>query len=825
MTPQQHMHEHQGMRMIGCTHKQKISGAGLDALLGNGAQLCTLDEYEAKLAGRRSDEAAAAAAVPGASTASASTAFFGAESLSTTADLSFTGPVEVEESPAKDEEQVTTAPVMRLVQSASDPGPSKARKQETPGMKRKLSGISADEGMGGLDDDDGSATLRSTPTSANLNTKKSKVGSKLDRDERQADGYVEKLNVNLVLQGEKLGVTLRHAKEEAKKMELKPKLLLSAHTSLVDNALVLAPQNIRASTEAQRQEAFDALLQDGRKWEWPLDLQQFMLEEQCAGMVNHLTNCMDSTALVELWKVSKPYALPQDVATLDIRKPLVQSMGHDNKTKVQLFFQIVLIKVLLVMLQAGESRKSHVQWLCKSLLDLAQQDLLKDIEPESMVVALSELQTVLVGVHAIVEGSWAAFTRHGAEIDFLKKPPAGSEFTQQISNALTLVEFYRQQLREFQNMKQIMVVHEQGLAKLNAFLAGQDDDHGLAALKAMEDHLKDFTDLKHHLPDGALSALESGFGEKLELLWKQCLHAQSSPDADPAVASGVQAVLAEGAIAFPESTWIPTAQQQFSQLLQDQTGEQKMRKMLKAVNDFFRALLTSEVEAVADVMQTALDLMTSAKGLLMPVEAKESLTTYWQQTCEEIDKLNNEFEPEVLCQLAEVLEKLLPWLPGLHTTEEGGAAKMTCLKACCKVASMTNAYMMLGKTAEARVAMDGARDHLAGLMSSTLALQKMPQMSFLNKRKESLIQTSNKLRDEAAQISMAASESKVATALEACKQLAGGLDQCREWDHGLASTVGFDKILQRAEQSLLKQPMKQIAMRKDELKKVLCMIA
>ena len=181
----------------------------------------------------------------------------------------------MDESPAKDE-QVSTAPVMRLsTQPASSDSGQKSKKSEGSSLKRKWSGVSIGDDFPlaqPFEDDDGaSKSQRSALTSTAVN-KKSKQHAKNEADQRQAERNVANLDVNLVLSGKKLGATLRHAKEEAKKMEMKPKLTLGAHTTLVGHALAFAPQNIKGSTKAQIQEAFDVLLQDGRKMSWPLEL-------------------------------------------------------------------------------------------------------------------------------------------------------------------------------------------------------------------------------------------------------------------------------------------------------------------------------------------------------------------------------------------------------------------------------------------------------------------------------------------------------------------------------------------------------------------------
>ena len=283
---------------------------------------------------------------------------------------------------------------------------------------------------------------------------------------------------------------------------------------------------------------------------------------------------MEQQSLQDLCKVAKPYALAQDVTSLDVGKPLVRSVGHVWKRKLELFFDIIiLIQVVLVLVRAGESKKCHLQWLCKAMLDLIKTDLLSDIEPESMVTALSQLQTVLLGLHAVVDGSWQAFDAFDNEISFLRKPPSGLEHVVQIANAMTVDDFYRQQLKQFQNMKEVMTVHESSLGKLRSFLEFPECEGSLAAAIAVtEERWKDFTDLKYHLPEGALDSMSDALDERLQSLWKRRRHDHAEPSESSCGASEVQSLPAEGAIAFPEAEWLAKAQEEFSHILHAKTG-------------------------------------------------------------------------------------------------------------------------------------------------------------------------------------------------------------------------------------------------------------
>ena len=812
LEPSKHMHEQQGMKMVGWTHKQQLCANGLEALLGNTAHqlLCTVDEYEAKLSGKASTtEPAASVGTSGDGGGASSSIASGSVDNMT---------VEVEDSPLKDE-QLSTAPVMRLPGAGSD---SVQKKRGEQGIKRKLSGISnAEEGTKSMDEDDGTATQRSLAVSSGAQ-KKGKQASKAETDQKQAERYIQSLDLNLVLSGRKLGVVLRHAKEESRKMEMRPKLLLSAHTKLVEQVLMLAPQNIKMSSAAQIQEAFDVISQDGRQIQWPLELQEHMMDLHAKPLTNQLTSSMDTQSLQELWRLMRPYALPGAKVELDVQKPLLHSMGHDGPAKIELCFDVMLSQVLLTLVQSGEVKKAHVKWLCEGLLDMIKSDLLNDIEPECMVVALSQLQSVLVGLHTVIDGRWETWRTYQDEVSYIRKPPSEAGYVQQISNALMVDEFWRSQLKQLQSMQQMMCVHEASISKLQEYLDVHEPVEDLPAeILSMETHLKEFTDLKYHLPEGALSTMATELSVRLEALWKLCRESHQGSKEQACSSSLVQALLAEGAIAFPEAAWVKTAQVQFSEMLLAKKGEEKMAEMLRLVNKFFKSLLTNEIDDVDSVLCDCLEHMDAARGLPMPAEAVEEVTSYWQTVCDEVNKLSTDYEAQVLVKLAEVMEKLLPWLPSLHTAEEAGMAKMTRLKACCKLHLIIDEYNALPTQDVARYHGDCyKRTVMTSMMSSQIALANIPDMPFLQQRTRDLLARAEKLKGLAAESWLASCKEAVDTAMLACREVAGGMGNGQDWDQGLGATASYDKVLAKAQTGLLKGKIKSVGEKKDDLQEV-----
>ena len=161
--------------------------------------------------------------------------------------------------------------------------------------------------------------LRRSKSSRDLGGDGSKAGSDVgsmcgggsfSEDAKAVAGHIAKMNITQILAGSKLGVSIHHASEAARKMEPRHSLQLRNHIKMARIAEAVQPSKLESIADSELDESLSALTDFGV--EWPVGLQAALWRKQVKQLVNAVRNEPSTECLSRLLESCRSYTISKE---------------------------------------------------------------------------------------------------------------------------------------------------------------------------------------------------------------------------------------------------------------------------------------------------------------------------------------------------------------------------------------------------------------------------------------------------------------------------------------------------------------------------------
>ena len=785
MSKEHHLHQHQGERTWQHSFQTQMQQSQIDQMLSPNGALCTLQEYEGKLAKKRSDASSSAAAC---------TAF---------SDAGMEGGSAVvidDNDEMSEDEAVTAAPVKQWPSMALTTPQDAGKKKRKSGfgsgsdgskLRRSETSHSLHEAT---KDEDEDQSLKSSQHA------QSKKMSKVQHSKTQVHKYVSKLELNSIINGAKMGVTMRHARDQASLMEVRERLEMNAHLKLAAMAATLAAGEVQKQELGNIHEALDALQGSGQSMQWPASLQLEMWHRVVGPLVTQCQVGTELKNLSELWSLTRPYAVPADKPGLVIKRPQLHLVEASASEKVEYFCDTWVVNSLLPLLLEGEPRQAAVQSLAAHLLGFIEKDLLEDVEGDEYLECLHNLQQLFLILKALLAEDWKELMAWQSVFRRLQKPQKSDVYFNHIANACREVEYYKDKMAHVHNTLLSLTVHEKDIKCLAEFADEEQSGINEAYVKKFEEILKQWCTVVAGVPQVALEELGKEIKNKLQSTWQAFAAGYDAGKKVVVPAVLMQRLLAEAGIAFPQFDWVTGAQEQLSTIMQQVSGTDQMHALENLMSDFFQKF--QHHESTMEQLKEVETSLGQATGLLMDAGGQMMFAEYWKIAYKMIAE-DETIELTYKTEVTEFLESLVNMLQA-HLPEDA-EKRVQRLKTFCDVQTAFSAWTGLGESTSARLAKDDEKAKLAEMIRSRkAALLLLPLSEESCAGLQPLVEKVKASIDEARdQVLKQDEEVMKAQIAKATSKAGGGVDgSC--WDNGLAGSCSYEKLLEKAQGTVMK---------------------
>ena len=137
--------------------------------------------------------------------------------------------------------------------------------------------------------------------------------------------WMQKLNLQDILEGRKLGVSLRHATTALTSLPTKERLTLSMHCQFAQHATTLSPEVVSTVSKAQINDSVTALQSSGLKW--PIELQQFLWTGHVNDLMMNARFGRQDAQLDEYWSRVRPYS--KEPLSLNLLEPSLAALANE----------------------------------------------------------------------------------------------------------------------------------------------------------------------------------------------------------------------------------------------------------------------------------------------------------------------------------------------------------------------------------------------------------------------------------------------------------------------------------------------------------------
>ena len=788
MTRDQHVHEQQGTNTLQFLHRQHMSSSSLETLLRVNAGLCTVAEYFEKLHKQPMQSGVAtqeSAAHPGVS-----------DPAATKMD------VETEEEECHSELQ---AAPMRSYGQFQTPADKKRKRVGSVGSSTDSRPIRTKSSQSLADaTDDGSATVK-LEDEKSMSSKTAWAGGKKDKEaaaQAQVERYKIKLSITEILRGQKLGVSLRHAREESAKMPLKEQLDLNAHIKVVEAALLLSPDELPRQTKASINDSIDQLLEQDMPFSWPSGLQLSLWSAHAKALLAQLSS-MDGSAYDEAWKCIRPYKLPGDAARVNLKAPVLCCLDLPAESRVQHFLEAIIVSLLMPWLLDGEARLPSIRWLCRTALDKLEEDLMEELEEELCLEAISTMQTILGALQVLLQEQWAIPLVGEEDVEKLRVPSKQDKYFLHVSNAMKKVDWYQDRLGKWHAFTQALKIHEPKLQKLLDFVESEHKCTSEEDVANMEELLQDCCTLSKDFAPAAVEKMKQQLAMRIFEVWQDFADTFEKQQKCKLDLGRMTSLLAEAVIAFPEDARFPAAQASLADILVTTTGKNKAEALMTSLEAFFAAGDMNDGIVVNEKLQAVLIKMKEAKGLPISAAEQQKLFKSWWTWTSFLLSPDCKLSIALKKGLLQMLKSLLSWV---KQVEGQPAEQIKVIEMALVMEEALQSWQKLGDEMEARMLADDQHSCLGEIIRGHKSLMQLGAGDVAARQDilHGLFTQGKQIKEEAAKTSLGHCMENIKGAMTKSLEVVG-LEK-DAWDHGLAWNAGFEKLRERANTSLVQIP-------------------
>ena len=641
-------------------------------------------------------------------------------------------------------------------------------------------------------DDDGAATAISRVASQ---ASARRAGN---AEEETAEKWIDKLKLNDVLAGRKLGVVLRHAEAATGKMNVKEKLQTQAHLRLVSCCITLSPDVIQTKNAEQIQEALEELHpQDVR---YPESLQVHLFRKEVQELQVAYLSTLDRAKVTDLWTCLRPACFENEEMKMDLRRPCLSTLSLSLEERVDMWLDHLITNCLLPLMMEGEKKSQTVAIVAKTFLDLIYEDMLKDL-PDLAVPAYVELQAGLRAIKGLVSEDWATIMECSDEVKNMKKPGEHKKVFPHLWNGVQTVEWYKSRHADYTKQLRTLELHGPEIEELETFYTkNETDDKGY--LKELLVRLGELPSLMKELPDKPMASMSGRMNSIVKNVWGQMKQHLQSQESDCDVGA-MQQILAESAIIWEMDEDFVQAQRVLADHLVNESGKGRCVKAMEAMEackSFF--FPEAEVEEMkVDVVHLALEAFANAKGCTFLEEQLVVLGPFWGQLSDEVLKLlESESRLELLGPTVDLLAEICKSMP--EDQVRGG--RLSKIKGLLKMVQDVQKFKALGADMETRCQAEDAKTCLASLTRDVALSEEWgPLDGWGASLQDRLVKEAEEINKKCSQ-SMQANKLKILTDyLARAKVVAGGRSDSTSWDAGLGSGATFEMVMGRAKETIL----------------------
>eukprot|EP00971_Amphidinium_carterae_P063413 1255283-Amphidinium_carterae.2 len=624
--------------------------------------------------------------------------------------------------------------------------------------------------------------------------------------------WITKLSLDQIINGAKLGVSIRHAETASCKMQNKEKLQLIRHIKLAKFAAVVSAEGLESHDMSSIFEAIENLK---GKVAWPEHLAKTLYDKKVVEYFNMGKAAPTGDVLQTLWTHSRPHSLPDDVTDMDLRdlKLFVLPLGVDKK--VEAFGDLMVSHLLQPLVSEGDLKEAVLKDVCAFLMERITEDLLHDMD-EKIVMSLVDLQVVCKSLHGLIDGSHQAIMECQSELKEFQKEDVGCPISANVFIAVKTVPYYSDKLDECTKLLTTLEFYEKDLQEVNTYLSLAPEITEAELMKASEE-LREVASLAPQLPESLGHKLEESMLERAQQVWlvfKQKLVEGAELECNEALHD----FIAEAQISFSSDPVFQHAMQDWQDLLAQRVSAKSRGALLVGLGQMHDAINKESV--TEDILQQVQQMAREAAGAELSTDEQTLMVGVYDALCEQALHLIQNQTQVLLGSHLELLKALQPWVS--KTIEKGN--KLQKLLNMSKMLVAVQDFVKGGDTLAAQCEQPQSRELLAVVMrkiSSTATAEHDPWGTMVEK---ALDETGARLLKESQEHLTSVHLAAMRAALAKASATADGTNEGTRWDHGLAMNASYDIVVARAETTIMKlakQDIEQMELAKKGLKEAL----
>ena len=440
-------------------------------------------------------------------------------------------------------------------------------------------------------------------------------------DPQRLAKYVNKLSLEDVMSGSKMGNQRHHAIACIEKMQPSWGSQLKGHVKLFDWASSLSPSKISAASMSDLTEAVLGL-QD-KVTEFPsgvlCELWRKSTKEliQSAKVQSFVPEAFDL-----LWDHVRTYSKPEEEKMelkQQILKPPLCMIQLPVAERCALWSSVIMNELLIPILMEGSPKVEMMMGMLTAILGQCQSDLVLDLADEE-VGFLADLQDFSGGLLAVVRGNPLTCWKEMESVDKLRKEfrTVGKRPLTVLASCVAQQQFYMDKVTSFSTLASSLKVHKGRVdAVLNylsdpgADMAGENEKSYNQEAESLGAVVQDVLFLAEELQPELVEDIQSQTLSKVEAFW---LKVQPRLADENLKLELLHQLLADSTIAFPNAQCLNIYR---SQLTSFMTGKQSEQKMSLVMQSLTKCSLEAG-DLCDDAINELQSAVSAAKGLAWP---------------------------------------------------------------------------------------------------------------------------------------------------------------------------------------------------------------
>ena len=621
--------------------------------------------------------------------------------------------------------------------------------------------------------------------------------------EKKVGEWIQKLDLQSILDGVKKGVQKHHASDCLRKCQDEgQQALLKNHLELVEAAQLLNPSEILSASDGDVHRALATL--HGAAVTWPHHLQWNLWRRALFHELTSLRADVQPSSVTKIWEMARPYSVKEGtVAAFDWKAPMLHAVQGKSDEKATAFEQVIYKDVLLNGVVRGECFAHNAEATCSALLALAGKDLLSEVS-ELYVPILPKIKSTVIALKALL--SKDIFEQLEAKAHISKiRDAITSKATDPCSNlakGMGGCPWWKGLLDKYMTYTLSLEVHQPKIESVRDLFekeaAVQTGD-----VNTMLGGLQDLAILTSDLPESCVQPLKQKASEKMWGWWQTSMSAaQAGVSPEPATVHVMDKALSECQICFPlEARW-ESAKREFAEMNLRHKGRERLQQLVQA-GEALTACLASDDEADVEKIASAhIDFSTACKqaqGLALSEDDKTKLLSVAAMLSVQLQK-TLAGRPEIArkhCSARDALQRLDKSLVEANLLEEQDQA--------ITFTAALSAWRKSGVDEDARLSAKDAQIRLGEMICAFLQCCNWAKegcwcWSELEKslaEAADIVERANKVWCDDAKLAYQRS-------VQCLEPLAGGAPGGASWTDGLPQNAAWADVMKKAETSIMK---------------------